>query len=74
MQTIGVSTSRSRTHGRTEQTHPAFNVLLSAPEAVLQQRIQNAAETKRRFNDVRCKLADWTQLGQMTLHPEKVCM
>lgn len=40
------------------ETHPAFDVLLPAPEAVFQEHVEDAAETERRFNDIRCKLAD----------------
>ena len=40
------------------KTYPALHVLLSTPEAALKQRVEDAAETKRRLDDVRCKLAD----------------
>ena len=57
-----------------KKAHPALNILLSAPEAVLKQNVEDAAETKRRFDDVRRKFADCMQGGQMTLHPGDKCV
>ena len=53
-------------NGPHELTHTTVDVLFSAPEAVFQQCVQDAAQTKRRLDDVWCKLADWGRQGQMT--------
>ena len=57
---IGVSTSRPCEGDNSEKkTHPALDVLFSTPEAVLEQDVEDAAETKGGLNDVRRELADY---------------
>lgn len=44
-------------------THRALFVLFSTPEGVLEQAVQDAAQTERGFDDVGCKFADWPTGG-----------
>lgn len=41
------------------QTYASFHILLSAPEVVFKQEVENAPKTKGWLDDVGCKLPDY---------------